>query len=83
MTSIAVEQGTASVVLHSCPSCGRHVWASEGVRVERSALLEALRTEPAAKPTRRPAAPRVPAETSRRTELQRMLADFQVHGTTS
>ncbi len=85
MNSIAVEQGSSSVVLHSCPSCGSHVWASGGVQVDRPALLDALRTEPSAKPRRRPAAaaPRVKAETSRREELQRMLAEFQVHGTTS
>ena len=83
MTSIAVEQGSTAVVLHSCPSCGQHVWESEGQEVDRPALLDALRVERAAKPQRRPAAPRVQADTSKRAELQRMLAEFKVHGTSS
>ncbi|MDP9497324.1 MAG: hypothetical protein M3P46_06620 [Actinomycetota bacterium] len=84
MTSIAVEQGASSLRLHSCPACGRHAWRSDGVEVDRPALLDALRVERTVKAKRPAAPPRVATgEGGRRAELQRMLSDFQVHGTSS
>ena len=93
MTSIGVEQGSSALRLHSCPACGRHAWRSEGVEVDRSTLLDALRVQ---KPTAAPrrgaapppapvpaASPEVPDDETRRTELQRLLSGFTVHGTTS
>ena len=82
MTSIAVEQGSSSLRLHSCPSCGRHGWRSDGTDVDRPALLDALRVQRAAKP-KRPEPVRAASESSRRAELQRLLSDFTVHGTSS
>ena len=84
MTSIAVEQGSSTLRLHSCPACGRHAWRSDGVEVDRPALLDALRVARQAPKAKRPAAPRVATgEGGRRAELQRMLSEFQVHGTSS
>ena len=96
MTSIGVEQGASALQLHSCPACGRHSWRSGGVEVDRSTLLAALKVrkpEPAArKREARPAASAAPAapvapvadaEDDRRSELQRLLAGFTVHGRTS
>ena len=100
MTSIAVEQATSALQLHSCPSCGRHAWRADGVEVDRSTLLEALRVrkEPAARSPRltrkeRTAPPAAPArppapvgpvsEDDRRSELQRLLSGFTVHGSSS
>lgn len=96
MTSIGVEQGASALRLHSCPACGRHAWRSDGVEVDRPALLEALRvskpasrkrTRPPAAPAPAPApaaaAPAASAEDARRSELQRLLSGFTVHGSTS
>ena len=95
MTSIGVEQGASALQLHSCPACGRHSWRADGVEVDRSALLEALKVrKPEAAARKRPARPApapVPAapggsdvgEDDRRSELQRLLAGFTVHGSTS
>lgn len=82
MTSIGVEQPTASLRLCSCPSCGRHSWYSGGREVERAEVLAALRAERPAAPARR--TPPVDAdERARRQDLQRMLGGFTVHGSTS
>lgn len=95
MTSIAVEQGDSALQLHSCPACGRHAWRADGAEVDRPALLEALRVRkpaPAARPREAPAAPSpVPAppapalsdDDGRRSELQRLLSGFTVHGSSS
>jgi hypothetical protein len=91
MTVIGVHDAVSGVQLRSCPACGRHAWQRDGRRVDRSELLDTLRVvkEPGARrPARAPAAaaPAVPAvddETSRREELQRLLARFSVHGTSS
>ena len=94
MTSIALEQGESALQLHSCPACGRHAWRSEGVEVDRPALLEALRVRKPAPATRRREAPATPPpvpvpmpvlsdDDARRSELQRLLSGFTVHGRSS
>ena len=95
MTSIGVAQGASALQLHSCPACGRHSWRRDGVEVDRSTLLAALKVrkpEPAIRREPRPPAPAAPAalgppatpvEDDRRSELQRLLTGFTVHGRTS
>ncbi len=86
MTSIAVEHAASALSLHSCPSCGRHRWLSDGAEVDQPTVLAALRVDRKPSAAKRRPAPAAPArldEVGRRAELQRMLGGFTVHGTTS
>lgn len=82
MTSVGIERD--GVQLHSCPSCGEHAWTRQGMRLERSELLAALRSSPAParSAARRSAVARVlPA--SPPGDLRELLRGFTAHGTSS
>lgn len=88
MTVIGVDDNARALRLHSCPSCGRHAWWQDGRQVDRAELLDTLRVVRDPKPAPAPAAPAPavaaePDPVDRRTELQRLLAGFTVHGTVS
>ena len=44
MSSIEVTARGATLVLHSCTACGRHVWERDGEVADRAELLEGVRT---------------------------------------
>lgn len=44
MSSIEVTARGVTLVLHSCTSCGQHVWERDGVQADRADLLEGVRT---------------------------------------
>lgn len=44
MTRIEVTARGASLVLLSCPSCGRHAWERDGRGADRDALLDGVRS---------------------------------------
>ena len=44
MSSIEVTTRGATLVLHSCPACGRHAWEKDGVVADRSELLAGVAT---------------------------------------
>ena len=44
MSSIEVTARGATIVLHSCASCGRHVWERDGQLADRAELLEGVKT---------------------------------------
>lgn len=44
MSSIEVTARGATLVLHSCASCGRHVWERDGVQADRAELLDGVKT---------------------------------------
>ncbi len=87
MSVIGVDDNAQALRLHSCPSCGRHAWRQGGREVDRAELLDTLRVVRDPKPARRPVPAAQPAPdedpVDRRTELQRLLAGFTVHGTVS
>lgn len=83
MTVIGVDQGEGDLQLHSCSSCGQHVWRRDGQEVDRATLLEALRVAPKIRVPKTVAAPTAGDGDARRAELTSMLTDFTVHGSTS
>ncbi|MCW2715020.1 MAG: hypothetical protein JWN88_2067 [Frankiales bacterium] len=44
MSGIEVTARGVTLVLHSCTSCGRHVWERDGVQADRAELLEGVKT---------------------------------------
>ena len=42
MSSIEVTTRGASLVLHSCTACGRHIWEKDGVVADRADLLDGV-----------------------------------------
>ena len=44
MSSIEVTARGATLVLHSCAACGRHVWERDGVQADRAELLDGVKT---------------------------------------
>ena len=44
MSSIEVTARGATLVLHSCTACGRHVWERDGELADRAELLAGVRT---------------------------------------
>ena len=44
MSSIEVTARGTTLVLHSCTSCGRHLWERDGQRADRAELLDGVRT---------------------------------------
>ena len=44
MSSIEVTARGATLVLHSCASCGRHLWERDGQLADRAELLEGVKT---------------------------------------
>ena len=44
MSSIEVTARGATLVLHSCASCGRHLWERDGQLADRAELLDGVKT---------------------------------------
>ncbi len=44
MSSIEVTARGVTLVLHSCPACGRHIWERDGVRAGRAEMLAGVKT---------------------------------------
>ena len=44
MSTIEVTARGATLVLHSCTACGRHLWERDGEVADRSELLQGVRT---------------------------------------
>jgi hypothetical protein len=44
MSSIEVTTRGASLVLHSCTACGRHLWEKDGQTADRAELLDGVKT---------------------------------------
>ena len=44
MSSIEVTARGATLVLHSCTACGRHLWERDGRVADRAELLEGVKT---------------------------------------
>ena len=42
MTSIEVTARGTTLVLHSCSSCGRHLWVRDGLAADRAELLDGV-----------------------------------------
>ena len=59
MSSIEVTARGATLVLHSCTACGRHVWERDGQVAGREELLAGVRTFLEQ--------PRIPTQRRRRT----------------
>jgi hypothetical protein len=71
MSTIAVTapltDGVATLALHSCSACGRHVWERDGEVLDRSTVLGAVRERIAEGP-----APRVPRARTPRASRARV-----------
>ena len=44
MSSIEVTARGVTLVLHSCPACGRHVWERDGEQAGRAEMLAGVKT---------------------------------------
>lgn len=44
MSSIQVTTRGATLVLHSCTACGRHLWEKDGETADRAELLDGVKT---------------------------------------
>lgn len=44
MSSIEVTARGTTLVLHTCSSCGRHLWERDGQRADRAELLDGVKT---------------------------------------
>lgn len=44
MSSIEVTARGATLVLHTCAACGRHLWERDGQLADRAELLEGVKT---------------------------------------
>ena len=44
MSSIEVTARGTTLVLHTCASCGRHLWERDGQLADRAELLEGVKT---------------------------------------
>ncbi len=62
MSSIEVTTRGVTLVLHSCTSCGRHIWEKDGQSADRADLLDGVKTflEQPRIPTPRRSAKRTP-----------------------
>ncbi|MBW3638811.1 MAG: hypothetical protein KY451_03015 [Actinobacteria bacterium] len=60
MSAIEVTTRGVTLVLHSCTSCGRHIWERDGVQADRVELLQGVATFLEQ--------PRVPTPRRRRTD---------------
>lgn len=72
LSSIAVTTRGVDLTLHSCTACGRHIWAKDGVVVDRSALLDGVKVfleQPREKVRRR--SPRKPGADASTVDLRR------------
>jgi hypothetical protein len=92
MTRIEVTQpaaeGSATLTLHTCSTCGTHRWERDGVALDRDAVLGVVRDRLAEGPAPRVPKPRTararPAPTAlpqaRTIDIREQLARFTVHG---
>ena len=97
MTTIEVTQAIGdgvTLALHTCASCGRHVWERDGVELDRTEVLDVVQSRIAEGPAARVPGPR-PARAARTPAASRAgpstsdvtatppprLAEFIVHGT--
>lgn len=44
MSSIEVTTRGVTLVVHSCRSCGRHIWEKDGQAADRAELLDGVKT---------------------------------------
>lgn len=44
MSSIEVTARGTTLVLHTCASCGRHLWERDGQKADRAELLDGVKT---------------------------------------
>lgn len=44
MSAIELTTRGVTLVLHSCTSCGRHIWERDGVQADRVELLQGVKT---------------------------------------
>ena len=44
MSGIEVTARGVTLVLHSCPACGRHLWERDGRVADRAELMEGVKT---------------------------------------
>jgi len=44
MSAIELTTRGVTLVLHSCTSCGRHIWERNGVQADRVELLQGVKT---------------------------------------
>lgn len=44
MSSIEVTARGVTLILHSCPACGRHLWERDGVQAGRAEMLAGVKT---------------------------------------
>ncbi len=80
----------ARLALHSCASCGRHVWVRDGVPLDRDDVLSVVRERIAETPRQPVPPPRGPSVAPKQvpktalagssTDLQERLSAFKVHG---
>lgn len=72
MSSIQVTQpvdaSVATLALHTCTSCGRHVWERDGVELDRASVLAIVRDRIAEGP-----APRIPRPRKPRASRARVV----------
>lgn len=54
-----VGEGASTLALHTCSSCGRHVWLRDGQLLDRDAILDSVRDRIAEGPARRVPSARV------------------------
>ena len=64
MSSIQVtsplDTAAATLALHTCSACGRHVWERDGETLDRAALLDVVKDRIAEGPAPRVPRPRTP-----------------------
>ena len=72
MSSIQVtsplDTAVATLALHTCTSCGRHVWEREGAELDRAAVLDVVKHRVAEGP-----APRIPRPRKPRASRARVV----------
>lgn len=100
MSTISVTSGlaapTSTLALHTCASCGNHVWERDGMEVAHDQVLDAVKARvaegplPRASSTRKPKDRRASASPPRAVppprpsvpdEVQERLKEFRPHGT--
>ncbi len=83
----------AQLALHSCASCGRHLWVRDGVPLDRDDVLSVVRDRiaetprqlvpPERGPSQAPTLASAPGQavlSTHRVDLQERLSAFTLHG---